>query len=172
MSQSTQDHQQRAAETVKAIPYAIITASDSRTPETDTSGHYLQQVMAEAGHTLVGYQVVKDDPNLIGALLEAYAPQVRILLINGGTGIGPRDNTFDAVYSRLEKILPGFGELFRMLSYAEIGSAAMLSRAVAGVYGGCVVVSMPGSPHAVRLAMEKLILPELTHLAWEVAGRV
>ncbi len=171
MSQSTQDHKKWASETIGQVKYAVITASDSRTPETDDSGQYIQQVMGEAGHELAAYHVVPDDPEKIGQLIDETVTLAQIVLINGGTGISPRDNTFDAVQNRLTKILPGFGEIFRMLSYQEIGSAAMLSRAVAGVYNGTVVISMPGSPNAVKLAMDKLILPELNHLAWEVAGR-
>jgi molybdopterin adenylyltransferase len=172
MSESTQEHHQQASETVKSVPCAIITASDTRTPDTDESGQMIRRLLEGQGHTIEAYQVVKDDPELIKELLDSFtAKKIRVLIINGGTGISPRDNTFDAVNSRLEKTMPGFGEIFRMLSYQEVGAAAMLSRAVAGVYRGVVVISTPGSPNAVQLAMTKLILPELQHLAWEVAGR-
>lgn len=172
MSDSSRDHKQAASKDIKRIPYAVITASDSRTPDTDSSGNFIKEVMSD--HPLVHYEIVKDEPDLIGALLDTLTEEhetLRIILVNGGTGIAPRDTTFDAVNGRLEKVMPGFGEIFRMLSYQEIGSAAMLSRAVAGVYRGVLIVSMPGSPNAVKLAMNKLILPELEHLAWEVAGR-
>lgn len=171
MSQPSQDHKKWASETIEQVKCAVLTASDSRTPATDDSGQFIQHTLQSAGHAIVAYHVVPDDPAQIGDLLDEAVKLAQIVLINGGTGISPRDNTFDAVHGRLEKIIPGFGEIFRMLSYEEIGSAAMLSRAVAGVYQNSVVVSMPGSPNAVKLAMTKLIMPELQHLAWEVAGR-
>jgi molybdenum cofactor biosynthesis protein B len=172
MSDASRDHKKAASEDIKRIPYAVITASDSRTPDTDASGKFIIEAMDD--NPLLHYEIVRDEPDLIGGLLDSLTEQhetLRIILVNGGTGIAPRDNTFDAVSNRLEKVMPGFGEIFRMLSYDEIGSAAMLSRAVAGVYRGVLVVSMPGSPNAVKLAMNRLILPELEHLAWEVAGR-
>jgi molybdenum cofactor biosynthesis protein B len=98
-------------------------------------------------------------------------PGVQLVLFNGGTGISPRDTTYDVVSRYLEKTLPGFGELFRMLSYQEVGAAAMFSRATAGVYRGTLIFSMPGSPNAVQVALEKLIIPEINHLAWEVARK-
>jgi len=152
------------------VRVAIVTASDTRTPETDTGGDQAHERIMAAGHEVVHREIVRDDPGLIGALLDRLAStDAQIVLITGGTGIAPRDTTYDAVASRLERTLPGFGELFRMLSFEEVGAAAMLSRAVAGVYCGRVVISMPGSPDAVRLAMDRLIVPELAHLAWEVA---
>lgn len=174
MSDSSQKHRQHAAETFRSVPCAIITASDTRTPENDTSGILIRRKLEESGHRVLAYHIVKDEVEQIGALLDELSGaegECRVILVNGGTGIAPRDRTYDAISARLEKTLSGFGELFRMLSYAEVGSAAMLSRATAGVYRGCVVVSMPGSPNAVELAMDKLILPEIQHLAWEVAGR-
>ncbi len=119
---------------------------------------------------MVDYRLIKDEPDQVGAVLdELAAGEARIILFNGGTGIAPRDTTYDALSRKLEKTLPGFGELFRMFSYEQVGAAAMLSRATAGVYRGKVVFSTPGSSAAVRLAWEKLIAPELQHLAWEVA---
>lgn len=166
------DHRSGAAESVRSVPCAVVTVSDTRTPDTDTSGQTIRQLLMEQGHQVVAYHIVKDEPEVIGPLLdELVALPVRMVLMNGGTGIGPRDRTYDVVSHRLQKTLPGFGELFRMLSFEEIGAAAMLSRAVAGVYEGCVVMSMPGSTNAVKLAMTRLILPEIQHLAWEVAGR-
>jgi molybdopterin adenylyltransferase len=152
------------------VTVALITVSDTRTPETDQNGLWLKQTFTALGHHIGGYAIVKDEPDQIRAILNEMAAQeaIRLVIFNGGTGIAPRDTTFDVISRLLEKTLPGFGELFRMLSYQEVGAAAMLSRATAGVYGGKVVFSMPGSHNAVRVAVEKLILPELNHLAWEV----
>jgi molybdenum cofactor biosynthesis protein B len=151
------------------VPVAIVTVSDTRTPETDVNAAYLREHITAAGHKVVTYKLIKDEADQVGDVLdELAASDARIILFNGGTGIAPRDTTFDALSRKLEKILPGFGELFRMLSYEQVGAAAMLSRAVAGVYRNKVVFSTPGSPAAVQLAWEKLIAPELQHLAWEV----
>ena len=164
-----QEHEQRAqAEAPEAIRCAIITISDTRTPETDTSGAAIRAALDAAGHTVARYQIVKDEPAQIAALVSELAEAgCQAILTNGGTGIARRDSTFEAIDALIEKRLPGFGELFRMLSYAEIGPAAMLSRATAGTIGGALVFCMPGSTGAVRLAMEKLIIPELPHLIWE-----
>lgn len=167
-SESTRQHREAAAAR-GPVACAIITVSDTRTPETDTSGAAIRERLETAGHRVVFYRIVKDEPAEIAALLdELAAGEARALLFNGGTGIARRDTTFDAVSSRLEKTLPGFGELFRMLSFEQIGAAAMLSRAVAGVYRERLVFSMPGSSNAVKLAMDRLIVPELEHLAWEL----
>ncbi len=169
---SSEQHRTGAADAIKSVPCAIVTVSDTRTPETDTSGQAIRRLLEEQGHMVVAYHIVKDEPDLIGPLLdELVDTAARMVLMNGGTGIGPRDRTYDVVSRRLEKTLPGFGELFRVLSFEEIGAAAMLSRATAGVYRGCLIVSMPGSTNAVTLAMTRLILPEIQHLAWEVVGR-
>ena len=118
---------------------------------------------------VVAYQIIKDEPDQVEDMLDRMAASdAQIIIFNGGTGIAPRDTTFDVLNRKLEKTLPGFGELFRMFSYDQVGAAAMLSRATAGVYKGKVVISTPGSNAAVRLAWEKLIGPELQHLAWEV----
>lgn len=168
MSRSSDLHHE-AAEREGAIDLAVVSVSDSRTPDTDTNGDYLREQIERAGHRVCGYRVIRDDPELVVASLEEMAASgARIVLFNGGTGISRRDNTYDALAGRLEKFLPGFGELFRMLSYEQVGAAAMLSRAVAGTYRGVVVISTPGSPAAVRLAWERLILPEIQHLAWEL----
>lgn len=168
MSSSSQQHKTIAAQQ-GPVPIAIVTVSDSRTPETDTNADYLREQIAAEGHTIVAYHLIKDDPDQVVAVLDELAvSEARIILYNGGTGISTRDTTFDALSRKLEKTLPGFGELFRMLSYEQVGAAAMLSRATAGVYRNKVVISTPGSPAAVRLAWEKLIAPELQHLAWEV----
>ncbi len=168
-SKSTQEHKAHAAEK-GAVAIAIVTVSDSRTPETDTNYHYLREQIEAAGHQVAGYQLIKDEPDQVQAALEALAGQgAQLILFNGGTGISPRDTTYDVLSRNLEKVLPGFGELFRMLSWDQVGAAAMLSRATAGTFRGAVVVSTPGSPAAVRLAWEQLILPEIQHLAWEIA---
>ncbi|MEX2162500.1 MAG: molybdenum cofactor biosynthesis protein B [Anaerolineales bacterium] len=167
-SKSTQAHKKLAAER-GPVSLAVVTVSDSRTPETDTNGQYLRAEIERLGHRLVAYHVVKDDAaQIAGLLADLSAGEAQVLLFNGGTGISPRDTTYDVLARALEKPLPGFGELFRMLSWEQVGAAAMLSRATAGVYRGKVVISTPGSPAAVKLAWEKLILPELAHLAWEV----
>ena len=169
MSQSSAQHHELAA-AQGAVPVAIVTVSDTRTPETDQNAHYLRGAIVAAGHRVAGYRLIKDEPDQVGAVLdELAAGEARVILFNGGTGIAPRDTTYDALSRMLEKTLPGFGELFRMFSYEQVGAAAMLSRATAGVYRGKVVFSTPGSSAAVRLAWEKLIAPELQHLAWEVA---
>jgi molybdenum cofactor biosynthesis protein B len=162
------DHRRQAA-SQGSVPLAIVTVSDTRTPETDTSGRLIRELAEAAGHQVVGYRVVPDEPEQVAvALTELAGGEARLIIFNGGTGISRRDRTYDVISQALEKTLPGFGELFRLLSYQEIGAAAMLSRATAGVYQGKVVFSTPGSPNAVRLAMEKLILPEIQHLAWEL----
>ncbi len=155
------------------VTVAIVTVSDSRTPETDTNRHYIEKRMAELGHKVAAYRLIKDEPDQVADALNQMAalPEVRLILFNGGTGISPRDTTFDVISRMLEKTLPGFGELFRMLSWNEVGAAAMLSRATAGVYRKTLVFSMPGSPNAVQVALEKLILPEINHLAWEVVRK-
>jgi molybdopterin adenylyltransferase len=151
------------------VPLAIVTVSDTRTSETDTSGKLIRQLVEEAGHRVVAYRIVRDEPVEVRAALEEFTDgRARLVIFNGGTGISRRDRTYDVISKALEKTLPGFGEIFRMLSYQEVGSAAMLSRATAGVYHDTVVFSTPGSPNAVQLAMEKLILPEIQHLAWEL----
>ena len=147
---------------------AVVTVSDTRTEETDQSGALMKERLAGAGHTVVAYHVVPDEPDAIASLLDVLAGQVEAILVNGGTGISRRDRTYEAVAAKLEKTLPGFGELFRMLSYQEIGAGAMLSRATAGLYRDTLVFSTPGSTNAVRLALDRLILPELKHLVWEV----
>lgn len=167
-SSSTEAHRKIASER-GPISLAVVTVSDTRTAETDTNGHYLKAEIEALGHKLVAYHLVKDEAAQIQSLLEQLAEgPARLLLFNGGTGISPRDTTYDVLSRNLEKTLPGFGELFRMLSYDQVGAAAMLSRATAGVYRGKLVISTPGSPDAVKLAWERLIKPEIEHLAWEL----
>ncbi|MCL4257463.1 MAG: molybdenum cofactor biosynthesis protein MoaB [Anaerolineales bacterium] len=168
-SDSSASHRQLAAQR-GPVALAIVTVSDTRTAETDTNAHYLRPQIEALGHQMAAYHLVKDEPAQIQTILEELAAgPAQLILFNGGTGVSPRDTTFDVLSRNLEKTLPGFGELFRMLSYEQVGAAAMLSRATAGVYRGTVVISTPGSPAAVQLAWEKLIQPELEHLAWEVA---
>ncbi|MCT7952821.1 MogA/MoaB family molybdenum cofactor biosynthesis protein [Ancylothrix sp. C2] len=149
---------------------AVITVSDTRTPETDRSGQLIQQLLTQAGHLVTAYAILKDEPILIQAKLEELSgvSDLDVLIFNGGTGIAPRDTTYDALAGLLDKTLPGFGEIFRWLSYQEIGSRAMASRAIAGVYSQKIVFSIPGSSGAVKLALEKLILPELIHLVGQL----
>jgi molybdopterin adenylyltransferase len=147
----------------------VVTCSDSRGAAQDDSGRALREGLESAGHTVSGYRVVRDEAEAIRAALgEAQAAGARAVLFNGGTGIGRRDVTVETLQPLFEKTLPGFGELFRALSYRDIGSPAMMSRAVAGTYQGMVVFALPGSPQAVRLALEKLILPELGHAVREL----
>ncbi len=145
---------------------AIITVSDSRTPATDKSGQFIHQFLQKEGYPILDYCIVKDEPTEITELLKKFCqiPELDACILNGGTGIAPRDTTYDALEQLLEKTLPGFGEIFRTLSYAEIGSRAMASRAIAGVFQGKLIFSVPGSSNAVKLAMEQLIIPELAHL--------
>jgi molybdenum cofactor biosynthesis protein B len=152
------------------VSIAIVTVSDSRTPETDTNRQYLEARFGELGHRIAAYRLIKDEPDQVGGVLEELGimPDLQMILFNGGTGISPRDTTFDIVSRYLEKTLPGFGEIFRMISYQDIGAAAMLSRATAGVYKQKFVASMPGSSGAVKTAVEQLIIPEINHLAWEL----
>ena len=147
----------------------VLTISDTRTPETDTGGRVVRDLLARAGHTLVGSAITRDEPADVQRIVREQCanPAVQAVILSGGTGITSRDSTFEAVEALLDKPLPGFGELFRMLSYQEIGPAAMLSRAQAGVCAGRIVVSLPGSPNACRLAMDKLVIPELGHLVRE-----
>ncbi len=165
---SAEEHR-RKAEGQGSVALAIVTVSDTRTPETDTSGQIIRTLAEAAGHRIVGHRIVKDEPAQVEAALEEFTnSEARLIIFNGGTGISQRDRTYDVISRKLEKTLPGFGEIFRMLSYDQVGAAAMLSRATAGVYQNKVIFSTPGSPDAVRLAVEKLILPEIQHLAWEL----
>jgi molybdopterin adenylyltransferase len=164
------DHR-AAAETIRAVPYAVLTVSDSRNEESDTSGRLIRQLFDEAGHTLTDYELVRNAPGQIQAAVRRFLQGPALCLVaTGGTGAGRRDLTVETVSPLLDKLLPGFGELFRWLSYQEIGSAAMLSRALCGVSRGKLIYCLPGSEAAVRLGVGKLLLPELPHLIW-VASR-
>lgn len=164
-------HKEHKSHSPSVVCCAVVTVSDTRTHETDASGAMIRKLLADQGHRVASSHLVKDEPSELKKILSALAqdPDVQAVILNGGTGISKRDGTYDVVAGLLEKRLDGFGELFRYLSYQEIGTAAMLSRAVAGAYRGRVVISIPGSEAAARLAMEKLILPELGHLVREVS---
>lgn len=152
-----------------SIGCAVVTVSDTRTEETDASGRLIRELLGASGHRVASYRILPDEPALVTqALMEVLASaEVEAVILNGGTGISKRDRTYEAVAAALDRVLDGFGEIFRALSYAEIGPAAMLSRAVGGIAKGRAVFSVPGSPSAVRLAMEKLILPEIAHVVAE-----
>jgi molybdopterin adenylyltransferase len=167
LSESVHQHRESAPETIRA---AVLTISDTRTPETDTGGDIVEETMRGAGHEVVAREIVRDEAvairtNLVDLLAR---PDVDALVTTGGTGISARDTTYEVVDRMIEKKLDGFGELFRMLSYEEIGAAALLSRAVAGAVGAKFVASLPGSRNAVRLGMEKLIVPEVAHIVFEL----
>lgn len=157
----------------ESIVCGVITLSDTRSHETDRSGQMIHTMLTLAGHRVGYYEVLPDDADRLRAelLLLAERSELDVLLINGGTGIAPRDRTYQTIEALLDKPLPGFGELFRMLSYQEIGARAMASRAIGGIYAGKPLFSMPGSSAAVRLALDALILPELQHLVRQVQGR-
>lgn len=161
------------AETVKSVRCAILTISDTRTEETDTSGQLIRSLLNADGHSVVRYQIVRDDVWQIRKVIVSWLTdeEVDAIVTTGSTGLSPRDVAVEAIEPLLDKKLDGFGELFRSLSYSEIGSAAMMSRAIAGVANGKVVFCLPGSPNACRLALQKLILPELRHLVWTVRGQ-
>lgn len=156
--------------TPEQVRCKVITVSDTRTEETDKSGKLIRELLKEQGHQALTYEIVKDEQKSIGQALLSGCRQENtdVVLLTGGTGIAKRDVTYEVVKNLLEKELPGFGELFRMLSYTEdIGSAAMMSRAIGGAISDAAVFSMPGSSGAVRLAMNRLILPELGHVVLE-----
>lgn len=154
------------ARDARRVACAVVTVSDTRTEADDASGSEIRSRLEKAGHGVEAYRIVADDPALVRRLIEDFAAggRVEAVLLTGGTGIAARDTTFEAVTSLLTKRIDGFGELFRMLSFEEIGAAAMLSRAVAGLAGTMAVFSMPGSTAACRLAMDRLILPQLAHV--------
>lgn len=166
MSQSTTQHR---CESPKTVRCAVVTISDTRTLENDRGGELIVQMLSAAGHQVSARHIVRDDPRDIEPLVRKLADPdaTDTVLMTGGTGVAARDQTFETVSSLLTKSMPGYGELFRMLSYSDIGAAAMLSRAVGGVLNKVVVLTMPGSVAAVRLAMEKLIVPEIGHLVFE-----
>ncbi|HEX4144893.1 MAG TPA: MogA/MoaB family molybdenum cofactor biosynthesis protein [Pirellulales bacterium] len=166
MSETVDQHR---ATSPTHLRVAIVTASDTRTPQTDIAGQTIADLLTNAGHAAVAREIVTDEPAAIERMLCSLTPRddLDAILITGGTGLSSRDSTVEVVSRLLTKTLPGYGELFRLLSFQEIGPAAMLSRAVGGVIGPKVVLTMPGSSAAVRLAMERLIVPELPHLVRE-----
>ena len=170
MSESTSEH--RAAAAGRTARCAVLTISDTRTAETDKGGKLIQARLDAAGHMVAAYAIVKDDASAIDTQLRAWladAEPFDAIFTTGGTGIASRDTTIEVVERLLDKPLDGFGELFRMLSWDEVGPAAMLSRAVGGLAGETLVFAMPGSTNAVGLGMDKLLIPELPHLVWERA---
>jgi molybdopterin adenylyltransferase len=167
LSESVHRHRESAPEHVRV---AVLTISDTRTRETDTGGDTAERILSDAGQEIVARQIVRDEVNGIRtSLIDLLAnPEVDAVITTGGTGISGRDTTYEVVDRMLEKKLDGFGEIFRMLSYEEIGAAAIMSRAVAGAVGAKFVASLPGSRNAVRLAVEKLLVPELAHIVFEL----
>lgn len=167
---SVEEHKAKGKRSIQCF---VVTVSDTRDETTDESGQLIRSLLIDEKHGLAGYRIVKDEPAEIEALLrEALAnEQVEGVIVNGGTGISPRDGTYEVIAGLLDKRLDGFGEIFRYLSYQDIGSAAIMSRALAGSAQGKVLISLPGSKGAVRLAMEKLILPELRHMVSQLQGK-
>jgi molybdenum cofactor biosynthesis protein B len=162
------EHKAAAPASVRCF---VVTVSDTRTEATDRSGRAIIDLLTAAGHVVIGRTLVRDEPELVRDTVERQLanPEVQVIVTTGGTGITSRDSTYEAVSALLHKRLDGFGELFRMLSYQEIGSAAMMSRACAGLAAGRIVVSLPGSESAVRLAVERLLIPELGHLVQQAS---
>jgi molybdopterin adenylyltransferase len=160
---SSDEHKAQAPRSVGCY---VLTISDTRTEDTDTSGRAIRELLVQAGHTVRGHAIVRDEPARVAAIIRSRLsdPTTRVIITTGGTGISGRDTTYEAVNALLEKRLDGFGELFRMLSFHDIGPSAMMSRATAGTVGHTAIFVLPGSLAAVRLAMEKLIVPELGHV--------
>lgn len=167
---SVHEHKEKANKSVRCF---VITVSDTRDESTDTSGQTINQLLTGEGHQALGYRIVKDEPVEIEALLNQVlgSSDIEAVIVNGGTGIAPRDGTYEVVSRLFDKKLDGFGELFRYLSYLDIGSAAIMSRAAAGTARGKILISLPGSKGAVNLAMEKLILPEIRHMISQLQGK-
>lgn len=166
MTNKASPHEEHKALAPTTVRCAVLTISDSRSPETDYGGRAVAYMLVQKGHAVVRRWIVPDEAAQIdAALLDVVRDaEVDALITTGGTGIARRDVTYETVARRLTKVIDGFGELFRYLSYKEIGSAAMMSRAIAGIAAGKIIIALPGSPAACELAMEKLVLPELTHL--------
>ena len=167
---SVEEHKAKGKRSISCF---VVTVSDTRDETTDTSGQLIKSLLAHENHQLAGYRIVKDEPEQIETLLRDALRQkeVETIIVNGGTGISPRDGTYEVIVKLLDKRLDGFGEVFRFLSYQDIGSAAIMSRAVAGSAQGKVLISLPGSKGAVGLAMEKLILPEIRHMVSQLQGQ-
>ena len=167
MSESVEKHREASPEKIRV---AVLTISDTRTPETDTGGNIIAELMRAAGHEISHREIVEDDAPRIKGVLEGLLADegVDAVITTGGTGISARDTTYEVVSRLIDKRLDGFGEIFRMLSYEEVGTAAILSRAIAGAAGSKFVACLPGSRNAVRLAMEKLLVPEIPHVVFEL----
>ncbi|HEX9443010.1 MAG TPA: molybdenum cofactor biosynthesis protein B [Candidatus Binatia bacterium] len=167
---SVHEHREKGKTSVGCF---VLTVSDTRDESTDESGRLIRSLLAEHGHRLAGYRIVKDEPAEIEALLRQTlgSGEIETVIVNGGTGIAPRDGTYEVIDRLLDKRLDGFGEIFRFLSYQDIGPAAMMSRAVAGSAGGKVLISLPGSKGAVDLGMRRLVLPELGHMVAQLQGK-
>ena len=163
-------HVEHKAQAPASVACFVLTVSDSRTPETDTGGRAIRELLEGAGHSVSGHAIVKDEPAQVAAKVREQVGDSRtqVIITTGGTGITSRDGTFEAIDQLLEKRLDGFGELFRMLSFGEIGASAMMSRATAGTASRKAIFVLPGSPNAVRLAMTRLILPELGHVVQQL----
>jgi molybdopterin adenylyltransferase len=162
---STASHRATSPSSVRCF---VLTISDTRTPDTDTSGSAIASALEGAGHVVSGRQILEDDPGAVRTVISQQAGSNDVVVTTGGTGITSRDSTYEAIAGLFDKRLDGFGELFRMLSYEQIGAAAMLTRACAGTIGRTAVFVLPGSEHAVRLGMDKLILPEIGHVVREL----
>jgi len=167
LSESVEKHREAAPEHIRI---AVLTISDTRTPENDTGGDVIQDLMQEAGHEITGRSIVKDEPSSIRTVLVDLLADTEVdaIVTTGGTGIAARDTTYEVVDRMIDKKIDGFGEIFRMLSYEEVGAAAVLSRAVAGAVGTKFIASLPGSRNGVRLAVEKLLVPEISHIVFEL----
>jgi len=163
-------HIAHKAQAPASVACYVLTVSDSRTSDTDTGGHAIRDLLEQGGHQVTGHTIVKDEPAQVAARVREQLadPRTQIIITTGGTGITSRDGTFEAIDALLEKRLDGFGELFRMLSFQDIGPAAMMSRATAGTASGKAIFVLPGSPNAVQLAMTRLILPELGHVVQQL----
>ena len=163
-------HQEHKSKGPVSVGCFVLTVSDTRTSDTDSSGRAIREFLERAGHQVTGFAIVRDEPALVTASVSQWLTDAdtRIIITTGGTGISARDGTFEAMDALFEKRLHGFGELFRMLSFDEVGSAAMMSRATAGTVGAKAIFVLPGSEHAVRLAMSRLIIPELGHVAQQL----
>jgi molybdenum cofactor biosynthesis protein B len=169
MSHSAEAHRRAAPNQLR---YCVLTISDTRSLETDSSGQLIVEQMTAAGHLQVERRIVPDEPDQIRAAVQemVQVEDLDVILATGGTGISPRDQTPEAIEPLFDIFIPGFGEMFRVLSFQEIGAATMLSRATAGRVGKTLVFALPGSTNAVRLAMEKLLVPELPHLVHHSRG--
>ena len=163
-------YREHKCHSLKNVSVAVITVSDTRTKENDESGKYIIEKLEEKDHIIVSYKIIKDEKELIKGEIEKLVnnKEVQVIITNGGTGISRRDVTIDVVEDLLDKKLDGFGEIFRYLSYKEIGSPAVMSRSIAGAVKNQIIICLPGSLGAVKLGIEKLIIPEIGHLVWEI----